>query len=251
MIGEGIWGSARSKREEVLRVADPARGSVVWYGVVLEHDAPAYYGMRLKVENKRIAEVEALVARARNPGPFADAGRYTLDASLAAPLAAKDRQPAARLTDIVQRYDKAMQSQGPAKSVAFDPACRRVENGATVSDGSAVPAVISKAAAQAAQGCEAQLALGIYKPLERIRDRRVAAVDAERGLVVTVALADYPVRYASYKTTDGQERETQDKYPSTRELLEVFKVSGGKIQRVEAISVFQPYGMPSQWRLDK
>jgi hypothetical protein len=248
MIGEGIWGSARSKRDEVLRVADPQRGTVVWYGVVLEHDAPAYYGMRLKVENKRIAEVEALVARARNPGPFADAGRYTLDAALGAPLAPKDRQSVARLTDVVQRYGKLMQSQGSAKSVAFDPSCRRVENGATVSDGSAVPAVISKAAAQAAQGCEAQLALGIYKPLERIRSRRIAAVDAELGLVVTVSLADYPVRYTSYKTTDDQRRETQDKYPSTRELLEIFKVSGGKVQQVAAISVFQPYGMPTQWR---
>ncbi len=246
-IGEGIWGSARSKRDEALRVAEPQRGTVVWYGVVLEHDAPAYYGMRLKVENRRIAEVEALVARARNPGPFADAARYTLDAALAAPLAPKERQSVARLTDLAQRYDNLMQSQGSVKTVAFDPSCRRVENGATVSDGSAVPAVISKAAAQAAQGCEAPFALGIYKPLERIRSRRIAAVDAEHGLVVAVSLADYPVRYTSYKTTDGEQRETQDKYPSTRELLEIFKLSGGKLQRVEAISVFQPYGMPSQW----
>jgi len=245
MIGEGIWGSARSKRDEVLRVADPSRGSVIWYGVVLEHDTPAYYGMRLKIENRRVAEVEALVARARNPGPFADAARFKIDSALTASLGAKERQSPARLTDIVQRYGAMLQSLGAAKGVAFDPGCSRVENGAKVSDGSSSPPVIAKVSA--VQGCEAPLTLGLYKPLERVRDRRIAAVDAERGLVVTLSLADYPVRETQYTTTDGQQRETQDKYPSTRELLEIFKVSGGKLQRVEAISVFQPYGMPSQW----
>jgi hypothetical protein len=245
MIGEGIWGSARSKRDEVLRVADPSRGSVVWYGVVLEHDAPAYYGMRLKIENRRVAEVEALVARARNPGPFADAARFKIDPTLNAVLASKDRQSPARMADIVQRYGTMMQSQGSGKAAAFDPACTRIENGAKVSDGSSSPPVIAKVST--AQGCEAPLKLGLYEPLERVRDRRIAAVDADRGLVVTLSLADYPLRETQYTTTDGQRRETQDKYPSTRELLEIFKVSGGKLQRVEAISVFQPYGMPSQW----
>jgi hypothetical protein len=245
MIGEGIWGSARSKRDEVLRVADPSRASVVWYGVVLEHDAPAYYGMRLKVENRHVSEVEALVARARNPGPFADAARFKIDRALTAPLVPKDRQSPARMTALVERYGALMQSQSAAKSMPFDPACSRVENGANVSDGSGAAPVIAKVAT--AQGCERPLMMGLYKPLERIRNARIAAVDADRGLVVTLSLADYPVRATQYTTTDGQQRDTQDKYPSTRELLEIFKVSGGKLQRVEAISVFQPYGMPSRW----
>jgi hypothetical protein len=32
-------------------------------------------------------------------------------------------------------------------------------------------------------------------------------------------------------------------------MLEIFKLRGGKVQLVESISVFQPYGMPSAWVL--
>ena len=247
MIGEGIWGSARGKRDEVLRIADPERGSVVWYGVVLEHDAPAYYAMRLKAEGGRVAEVETLVARARNPGPFGDVAKFKIDPTLLAPLSSKERQTPERMVQIVASYAAMMQSYDGAARVTFDRHCSRVENGAIVSEGSSSPAVVAKVDERTARGCEAQLALGVYKPLDRIRNRRVAAIDADRGLIAMLSLADYPLRETQYATADGRQRETQDKYPSTRELLEIFKLRDGKVQRVEAVSIFQPYGMPSSW----
>jgi hypothetical protein len=41
--------------------------------------------------------------------------------------------------------------------------------------------------------------------------------------------------------------ETQAYHPLARELFEVYKVVGGRIQAMEAVSVDQPYGMPSAW----
>ena len=61
------------------------------------------------------------------------------------------------------------------------------------------------------------------------------------------SLADFGLSDARYLTTDGKQRQTSALYPSTRELLEIFKLRDGKVERVEAISVFQPYGMPSAW----
>jgi hypothetical protein len=98
-----------------------------------------------------------------------------------------------------------------------------------------------------AQGCEAQLKLGLYRPLDRIRGRRVLAVDEERGLVVTAGIADFSLAQRQYTLTDGKKVETQAFHAMARELFEVYKVVGGRIQTVEAVSVDQPYGMHSAW----
>ena len=102
-------------------------------------------------------------------------------------------------------------------------------------------------AAQAATGCEAQLAIGVYKPVERIRGRRYSIVDEERGLVVAVSLVDHAVRYVDYQTTDGQSLSVEVEYPNTRGNLEVFKIRDGAIARIEGVSAFLPYYMPSVW----
>jgi hypothetical protein len=83
--------------------------------------------------------------------------------------------------------------------------------------------------------------------VDRVRASRVLAVDEERGLVVATAFSDFSLTRPRYSTTDGTIRETQEKYPSSREGFEIFKIRNGKIVRVEAVSVFQPYGMPSAW----
>jgi hypothetical protein len=249
MIGEGIWGSARSKSAEVLRIADPEMGTAVWYGVVFEHDAPAYYGMRLKVHDQRIVEVEAWVARARNPGPFGDAAKFKVDTTLNKPLASAQRATRESMIALTESYAKTLQLNDGTVAVPFAPECRRIENGVDVTDGKGVSAVVALVQTPSARGCRAQLALGVYKPIDRMRGQRVIALDLERGLIATTSLIDFALKDTSYATTDGQQRETQVKYPSTREWLEIFKVRDGQVRRVESISVFQPYGMPSAWAL--
>ena len=73
------------------------------------------------------------------------------------------------------------------------------------------------------------------------------AVDEERGLVVATAFSDFELDKPRYTTTDGTIRETQDKSPSAREGIDIFKIRNGKIVRVESVSVYQPYGMRSPW----
>jgi hypothetical protein len=247
MIGEGIWGSARSKGANALKIADAQTGNVVWYGVVYEHDAPAYYAMRLRASDQRIAEVEAWVARARNPGPFGDPAKFKIDGALTSSEPASARQPRERLIALAEGYANTMQLNDGKLFVPFVPGCSRIENGVDVSDGKGASAVVDPAAAARARGCQEQLALGVYEPIDRIRGRRVAAVDAERGVVAMTSLVDFGLADTRYLTTDGKQRQTSALYPSTREQLEIFKLRDGKVGRVEAISVFQPYGMPSTW----
>jgi|GEM_PF-94463 len=246
-IGEGQWGSIRKKTSTPLYAADPLTGNVMWLGVIEDHDAPAYFAARLKVEGGKISEVETVAARARNPGPFGDTTKFRNDPLFTQALAPAERRSRERLTAVVDSYQTTKQQNDGTIFTQFDPACARNENGMSVTHGDGGPAVIAKGAAAIAEGCEAQLKLGLYKPVDRMRDRRYPLIDEERGIVVAVSFADHSLRETRYQTTDGETRETQDKYPSSRELFEVFKLRDGKIQRIEALSVFQPYRMPSPW----
>jgi hypothetical protein len=246
-IGEAGWGSARSKAANALRIADPKTGNVVWYGIVSDHDLPSYYGVRLKIKNRRITEVETFAARARNPGPFLDAAKFSVDASYSQPLTTGERRPRERLIAAVEAYRRSMLDESNF-SARLSPQCVRVENGAVVTNGEAAPAVVARDAALETRGCEAQLKLGLYAPLDDLRSLRIAAVDEARGVVVATSLADFGLHTTRYTTKDGKQRETQDKYPSTRELFEVYKIRNGVIERIDAVSVFQPYLMPLAWQ---
>jgi hypothetical protein len=246
-VGEGQWGSIRGKSDTALRIADPETGNVVWYGLVYDHDAPAYFGVRLRVEGKRIADVEMFAARERNPGPFGDPTKFRIDPLLTTPVPADKRLSRERLVALVEGYANTVQQNDGTLFTQFHRNCERIENGTPVTSGEGASAVIVKAAAKLARGCEAQLKLGLYRPVDRVRDRRIAVVDPELGIVVATSYADYSVRATRYTTTDGKTRETQDRYPSTRELFEIFRIEDGRIRRIEAVSVFQPYRMPSPW----
>jgi hypothetical protein len=247
MIGDGLWGSARKKSSTPLYVTDPANGTVVWYGLVEEHDAPAYLSVRLKVQDGRISEVESAVSRKFNPGPFGDPAAYRIDPLLDQVLTPALRQPRERMEALVEGYYDTKQLNDGTLFTQFDPTCARRDNGLDVTDGVGNAAVVAKASAAGVKGCEAQFKLGLYKPVDRVRSRRVLAVDEERGLVVATAFSDFAIDVPRYSTTDGTIRETQEKSPSSRESVDVFKIRSGRIVRVEAVSVFQPYGMRSPW----
>jgi hypothetical protein len=246
-VGEGIWGSIRSKSDFGLTVADPTTGTVAWYGLIYDHDAPAYAGVRLKVTGARVSEAEVIVARERNPGPWADPKQFRIGAQFDTPVDAKQRSSRRQLVAAVEGYARSMARNDGRLHASFDPACTRAENGLVVTSGAVGSIGLVKSPGQLAQGCEAQLKLGLYRPLDRLRGHRVVAVDEARGLVVTTAIADFNLANRKYRLTDGREVETEAVHAMARELFEVYKIVDGRIVAVEAVSVDQPYGMLSAW----
>ena len=59
-VGEGIWGSIRSKSDFGLRIADPVAGTYSWYGLIYDHDAPAYAGVRVRMKGTKVSGAEVL-----------------------------------------------------------------------------------------------------------------------------------------------------------------------------------------------
>jgi hypothetical protein len=191
--------------------------------------------------------VESAVGRKFNPGPFGDPAAFRIDPLLDQVLPPALRQPRERMKALVEGYYGTKQLNDGTLLTHFDEACLRRDNGLEVTDGMGNAAVVAQAKATGVKGCEAQFKLALYRPVDRVRASRVLAVDEERGLVVATAFSDFRLERTRYSTTDGTIRETQEKYPSSREGFEIFKLRNGKIVRVDAISVFQPYGMPSAW----
>jgi hypothetical protein len=58
-----------------LYFADPKNGQAGFYGTLEEHGHPAILGLRLKIENRRISEIEALVIGSTERGSFSDDDR--------------------------------------------------------------------------------------------------------------------------------------------------------------------------------
>jgi hypothetical protein len=246
-VGEGIWGSIRGKSDKALIVADPQLGTVTWHGLISDHDAWAWFGLRLRVVGRRIADVEVHAARERNPGPFGDPKQFALDPVLFAELPAGERSSRRRMLALVADYQDTVQRNDGRILTRLQPDCVRRENGVTVTAGDVGSAGIVKSPGQFATGCEAQLKLGLYAPVDAIRSRRVLAVDEARGLVVTSSFADFGLARTNYPLADGRTVETSSRHPMARELFEVFRIRDGRIASIDAVSVFQPYRMPSPW----
>jgi hypothetical protein len=246
-VGEGIWGSIRSKSPTALRVADPVAGTYTWYGLIYDHDAPAYAGVRLKLKGAKVAEAEVIVARERNPGPWGDLKKFAVDARFEAVVPAAQRTARKDLIAAAQGYAETVQQNSGTLKAKFEPGCNRTENGVVVSQGDVGSIGLVKSPGRLAQGCEAQLKLGLYRPVDRLRGRRVLGVDEERGLVMMASIADFGLAQRKYKLADGREVENDRFHAMSRELFEVYKIVGGKIQAVEAVSVDQPFGMPVFW----
>jgi hypothetical protein len=247
-VGEGVWGSIRSKSDIALRVADPVAGTYTWYGLIYDHDAPAWAGVRLKLKGSRVSEAEVIVARERNPGPWGDASKFRIDTRFESVVPAAERSSRKQMIATAQGYAETVERNDGRLHTRFEPSCTRTENGVVVSSGEVGSIGLVKSPGQYAQGCEAQLKLGLYRPVDRVRGRRVLGVDEERGLVLMASVVDFGLAQRQYVLTDGRKVESDRFHAMARELFEIYKIVGGRIQAVEAVSVDQPYGMPVAWQ---
>ena len=236
MIGDGLWGSSTAVGVGYT-LADPSTGNVLWFGIVEEHGQPAYAALRLGVTGGAIAEVESIVGREGSPAPFAPTAGYALDPVFSAPVPAADRLSRRRLEALVSGYYTSLERNDGTVETEIADGCERLTNGfvTTAVEGSG------------ASGCRQQLEAGWYRYVDSVRALRMPIVDESRGVVVALALLDHAARFVDYETLDGQSRKIPIEYPNTHAVLEIFKIEGGAIRRIEGVTAFQPYLMPTRW----
>jgi len=243
-LGEGLWGTINAVWEESLAIADEQTGNAAWFGIVEEHGNPAYFAMRIKVENREITEVETIVSRRPDmPKPFGDPTRIHYDPAFDEVVPPEERVSRERLVALADGYFSTVELNDGVVFTPFHEDCERVENGIhTTGSGGGGSA---NNAASIAQGCEEQFRLGIYRINKRIRERRYPLVDEERQVVVATGFFDHANTFDRYLLTDGREMRTVLKWPNSISLIEAFKVKDGKIHRIHAVFTYVPYFMHS------
>jgi hypothetical protein len=237
MFGDAIWGSVSGHAKDATIVADPTSGNVAWLGRVDEHGQPAFYAMRIKVVDGRIAEVETVIRRKEGRPPFGDAANFLHDKAFGEKLPAKARQARAALLAAVRNYYRTVERNNGVLFARFDPSCERSRNGVVANTGRDAMA----------QGCAAQLKLGLAADVGSVRVR-MPVIDEERGVAVAFGYLDYPQRQQSFRTTDGRSFEAETKYPYSLNFATLFKVRSGAIERVDEVAPELNYRIPSPWK---
>ena len=246
-VGDGLWGTISGLGPEDVRAADPANGQVLYMGVVAEHGVQSFLALRLKVDDRKISEVETIVDRkGQGPGPFGDPAAIAQLPILLADVPPDQRTLPAKMIALADGYFNTLQLNDGHIFTVFDPACSRRENGVwTASDPHPDPK--STYSQFGKFSCEEGFKLGNYRWDDRLRARRFPLVDEEKGLVLAGGFIDHSGRLAQYTTTDGVVHESPVKSPHSFCLLELFKIQDGKIRHAEAVFITVPYDIPSPW----
>lgn len=253
-VGEALWATATGIGQYGQHFADTRGGQVGWIGVVFENGSPVLLGLRLKVVNHRILEVEHIVSRGRE-GAQALESKGSPPAIFGQPLTQSERVSREQLITAANAYfDGIEQSSG--KIVPFDDACVRIENGRQTApivpqpqDSAASSAIFSR---MAGLSCSDQLDTGAFSYITEIRDRRFEVVDEEYGNVLAFAIFAHPgnVLYAQPAGKPRIEMHEAAKRPFDTQIAEVFKIKNGRIYQIEAVINTAAFGISSGWERD-
>jgi hypothetical protein len=243
--GDGLWNTISARRRTYdLKAADPGTGQVAWFGLVEEHGHPAIMGLRLGVADGRIAEVETIVCRSMEFGPFPSIETYVSPRPLLlADVPEAQRVPRERMIAIANGYFETLELNDGTLHTAFTDDCDRVENGLQTTNNPNIEGYPI-----AAMGCADQFRLGQYIYDDRLRGRRFPLVDEDKGLVLAAGFIDHTGKVVDVTWTDGVTKtKSVFHFPHSFALLELFKIVDGRIAGVEAVFITVPYNMPSPW----
>ena len=230
MLGQGeAWGTARRLPYRQAFV-DPVTGSAVFYGIVTTAKRPGtaaapakprwwFYVARLKVWDRRIAEIEEIAYEKPDGGFGADPSTLTLpDRIYDTLLPAAERSTRKQLFAIADQYFDAVSHKVDYHDVPWHPECQRVEIG-----------VFTVNAPATAGSCGGEFQVPAMK--WNVVGRRFYIADVERGVVLAVGNFTTPPEYPK---NNGSV------------VMEVFKVQDGMIRHISAF--FRGNGQPhSGW----
>lgn len=250
-LGDGLWNITTGIGKYKLIVADPQSQQVGFLGTVLGNDRPTTLALRLKLENRKITEIETLVTVSNPPAQKGPAPPPTGAAALDAmgkpdPLltqAETDRRTREQLITAANAYFDALE-RSDAGLAQFDAQCDRFDNGV-------------RALAQG-MSCEDQIRSRTLANYRVVYPRRIPVVDEERQVVYgffmhqqpgDVLQVESPGRGA-YKFSEAQSQ------PAFVESATAIKFVGGKIRRMDSLTTTLPYGTPNpffgdDWRRGK
>ncbi len=268
--GEGIWKTFARRGTYRVYLDDPAAGTVGYYGDFSEDQGllQGAIAMRLKITDRRISEVEVVIAR-QELRPSGGLGMNTAgvmtprlidgvepkgfvspDVALLEPIPPADRATPQQLGSTVDRYFQAFSNHSDANSL-FADSCSRRENGIDATGNANGPVVDPAKPSYRlfTETCAGEIDRGFFSGIDKFRGRRQLVIDSEQGLVLDLAMFDNPGNVKSVSISGVGDVAVPSEFlrPITYLAPELFKVENGKIREVEGLSWPVPYGMRSGW----
>ena len=242
-IGDGLWNTITLRRPGYdLKCCDPSTGQVSWFGVIEERGHPAIMGLRLALAGGAITEIETIVCRAFEFGPFPQIEGYDAPRQLMLDdVPEGQRNTREDLIRIANGYFDTIELNDGTLHTEFTDDCDRIENGLQTTNVEIEDYPIAR------MGTADQFRLGQYIYDDRLRDRRFPLVDEQKGIVCAAGFIDHAGKVTEVTWTDGSKHTSIFHFPHSFVLLELFKIVDGKIAGVEAVFVTVPYNMTSPW----
>jgi hypothetical protein len=246
-LPDGLWRTATGVGRYRLLVTDTTWQTIGLYAKAQENGAPVLLATFLKVADGRITEIDAQVARMTDTTGSGTPANLREDQLGDAPrrqfltaLPAAARRSRAELAAIANSYYTGLENNRGEKVPPFADDCLRLENG-TQTSGRPVPAGVERNGMH--YSCREAFGLGYYRDDTRLRNRRILAIDEERGLVYATVFFDHDASIRSYTLKDGRDVVVKNTGPWTWSTQELFQVDAeGKISQVEAVLMAVPYG---------
>lgn len=251
-LPDGLWRTVQSVGPYRLFVTDAPRGSIGFFVKARENGAPVLVGTRLRVVHHRITEIESIAARlgatvGGGPSSLArtdELGDHPRPQFLAT-LPPDRRRTRDELAAIVNGYFTGIENNTGDKPPAFADDCLRLENGTRTTGRPLAPGAMP---GPLNYSCKEAFRLGYYREDTRLRNRRILAVDEERGLVYAGVDFDHDATVRSYKLKSGRTVTVRNTAPWTWAIQELFEINAaGRISQVEAVLMSVPYGMRPGW----
>jgi hypothetical protein len=251
-LPDGLWRIASSVRKYRLIVADPELGQVGFFTRMEENGAEILVGTRLAVVDRKITQIESVIAHNNDLLNLGPPGQPRPDVLGGAPrpqflqtLPSSARRTRQEMIDVANTYWTGIENNDGSHPPLFADDCNRIENGAYTTGRPTPPGADPTGLNYS---CKEAFALGFYRDDTRLRDRRFLAIDRERGLVYAAAEFDHDATVRSYTLKNGKQVTVKRTAPWTWMIHEIFQINqDGKISQVEAVLLGVPYGMRPGW----
>ena len=227
-VGEGLWKTATKLRPFRTDFLDPATGTAAVHAVLEESGMPVLLAARLKVDKRRITEVETIVVRSREEGAlFAPEQLVQPSPPMVTAPPASARMSRDAMAEMALRYPAGLKVGSFEKSdVPFAPDAYRLENGVRMAGPGCT---FRPPSCENMRGQQLPTLAGIVA--------HVVAVDEQNGTVLV--WMDFG---------PGSLPGPQNAAPRSLVTFEAFKVYGGQVHAVEAMFEGMPPNTPSGWR---
>jgi len=228
-LGQGVWETVKGVRGYKLFVTDPSAGQVALYTVVDGAERPGLLTLRMKVEERRISEIESVYVGIGQTGFGSVDNLVTVDPVWTASLPPAQRRPRAEMVDIANRYFETLE-KNIVDHVPFSTNCLRIENGVQTAGRAGAPGL-------AGLGCRENVNHPMWNYITQITPRRHMVVDEERGLVSGMYMFRHGGTEPTYTLPSGEVVKHGEAMMRKQAVVisELFKIEDGRIRRIEAV----------------